>query len=111
MPFCVLRPSRRTTHGCRVMPSRITTSAIVMTAMLAKATGTLGSVAHNLMSALIFALSAIGAYGVLYNLLAVAKNHQSPITNHRSSFFNLPLLGPLFLLFCLQPGRFPGSFA
>jgi uncharacterized membrane protein len=33
----------------------------VMAAMLAKATGTLGSLAHNLMSALIFALSFIGA--------------------------------------------------
>ena len=32
----------------------------VMTAMLAKATGTLGSVAFNLMLALVFALSAVG---------------------------------------------------
>ncbi|HEX7567943.1 MAG TPA: DUF2298 domain-containing protein, partial [Anaerolineaceae bacterium] len=41
----------------------------VMAAMLAKATGTLGSVAFNLMLSLVFALSAVGAYGVLYNLL------------------------------------------
>jgi YYY domain-containing protein len=70
----------------------------VMTAMLARATGTLGSVAHNLMSALIFALSFIGAYGILYNLLALWRNRQSSIVNRKSSI-GLPLLGPLFLLF------------
>src|SRR5512146_1510721 len=42
----------------------------VMTAMLAMLTGLTGSLAHNLMTALIFALAAIGAYGLLYNLLA-----------------------------------------
>ena len=47
----------------------------VMAAMLAKATGTLGSVAHNLMSALIYSLTAIGAYGILYNLLAAWRKH------------------------------------
>jgi len=78
----------------------------VMTAMLAKATGTLGSVAHNLMSALIFALSFIGAYGILYNLLAVWRNHRSAVLPQEPGLANagrpslsLPLLGPLFLLF------------
>ena len=70
----------------------------IMTAMLAKATGTLGSVAHNLMSSLIFALSAIGAYGILFNLLAVwRKNHPQNVNREPST--SLPLLGPLFLLF------------
>jgi YYY domain-containing protein len=70
----------------------------VMTAMLAKATGTLGSVAFNLMLSLVFALSAVGAYGVLYNLLtAWRKNHSSP--TQLRSLTGLPLLGPLFLLF------------
>lgn len=69
----------------------------VMTAMLAKAAATPGAVAHNLMLALVFALSAIGAYGIIYNLLAAwRKNHAhdpgKPLTG-------LPLLGPLFLLF------------
>ena len=67
----------------------------VMTAMLAKITGTLGSVAFNLMLALVFALSAVGAYGVVYNLLAAWKtehpSHHRPVTS-------LPLLGPFFLL-------------
>ncbi len=43
----------------------------IMTAMIAKITATAGSIAFNLMTALIFALSAIGAYGILYNLLAL----------------------------------------
>ena len=69
----------------------------VMTAMLAKATGTLGSVAFNLMLSLVFALSAVGAYGVLYNLLtAWRKSHPSPV--HHRSLTGIPLLGPLFLL-------------
>jgi YYY domain-containing protein len=78
----------------------------VMTAMLAEATGTLGSVAHNLMSALVFALSFIGAYGVLYNLLAVrhsrrpaALSNDPGKTEERGASFGMPLLGPLFLLF------------
>ncbi len=74
----------------------------VMTAMLARATATLGSVAHNLMSALIFALSFIGAYGILYNLLAEWKGRH-PLDPERSAvtrpMLGLPLLGPLFLLF------------
>ncbi len=78
----------------------------VMTAMLAKATGTLSSVAHNLMSALIFAMSFIGAYGILYNLLgvwrrrqpAVAQKEPAQVDEGRPSL-RLPLLGPLFLLF------------
>jgi YYY domain-containing protein len=70
----------------------------VMAAMLAKMTGTLGSVAHNLMFSLIFALSFIGAYGILYNLLASwHKHHPRPASTAPST--GLPLLGPLFLLF------------
>jgi YYY domain-containing protein len=69
----------------------------VMTAMLAKATGTQGSVAFNLMLSLVFALSTVGAYGVLYNLLAAwRKNHPSPAP--RRPLTGLPLLGPFFLL-------------
>ena len=45
----------------------------VMTAMLAMLTGLTGSVAHNLMTSLIFGLGAIGAYGILYNLLGAWK--------------------------------------
>ncbi len=45
----------------------------VMAAMLAMLTGLTGSVAHNLMTALIFGLAAIGSYGILYNLLAARE--------------------------------------
>jgi YYY domain-containing protein len=78
----------------------------VMTAMLAEVTGTLGSLAHNLMSSLIFALSFVGAYGILYNLLAAWRNHRSNglpegsgQTGKLRSSLGMPLLGPLFLLF------------
>jgi YYY domain-containing protein len=75
----------------------------VMTAMLAEVTGTLGSVAFNLMLALVFALSAVGAYGVIYNLLAMrgtsrfGKSPERSADNSKLST-RLPLFGPLFLL-------------
>ena len=73
----------------------------VMTAMLAKLTGVPGSAAHNLMTALIFALGSIGSYGILYNLLSLRQKSekeagnasQSPSRNTRSA-----LIAPLFLL-------------
>jgi YYY domain-containing protein len=72
----------------------------VMTAMLATFTGTPATAAFNLMIALIFALSAVGAYGILFNLLA---NYQLPITDNKEKASSLqspfpPLLAPLFLL-------------
>ena len=69
----------------------------IMTAMLAKLTAVPGSVAFNLMIALVFALSAVGAYGILYNLLSECARRESGIGNRESSF-GLPLLAPLFLL-------------
>jgi YYY domain-containing protein len=68
----------------------------VMAAMLATLTGLTGSVAHNLMTALIFALAAIGAYGILYNLLA-AWNRDSTVGNRKPSLIP-PMLAPFFLL-------------
>jgi len=61
----------------------------LLTAMLAKLTLVSGTIAFNLMLALVFALGALGAYGILYNLLALTADRQSPI---------VPLLAPLFLL-------------
>jgi uncharacterized membrane protein len=66
----------------------------VMTAMLAKFTGVPATMAFNLMLSLIFGLSAVGAYGVLYNLLAA---RQTPDLEGRSSIVT-SLLAPLFLL-------------
>ncbi len=82
----------------------------VMTAMLAKLTGVPGTAAHNLMTALVFALGAIGSYGILYNLLSLRwkseignresgdvqiANTDSQIPNNVS---RLSFLAPLFLL-------------
>ena len=86
----------------------------VMASMLAIFTGTSATMAFNLMIALIFGLSAVGAYGILYNLLAHYKfpitgdQHSiclanrlepvqvSPISNLQSVI--APLFAPLFLL-------------
>lgn len=79
----------------------------ILTAMFARLTGTSGSVAFNLMSALVFALTAVGSYGILYNLLATYTGKQVPtytgtqVTDNRSlitDYWFLPLLAPLFLL-------------
>ncbi|HUH97863.1 MAG TPA: DUF2298 domain-containing protein [Anaerolineales bacterium] len=76
----------------------------VMTAMLAKLAGLAGSVAHNLMTALIFALAAVGAYGILYDLLSIFKpGIVDRISEGRLSVPGLrtlfsALLAPLFLL-------------
>ncbi len=80
----------------------------VMAAMLAKLTAVPGSVAFNLMLSLVFALAAIGAYGVVYNLLVArfrtndergTTNDPSSVVGCRSSTIRrLAFLGPLFLL-------------
>ena len=76
----------------------------VMASMLAMFTGVPGTIAFNLMISLIFGLSAVGAYGILYNLLSNRKSEvgnreweeQATIPNARST---IPaLLAPLFLL-------------
>jgi YYY domain-containing protein len=73
----------------------------VMTAMLAKFTGVPATMAFNLMLALVFGLAAVGAYGVLYNLLTISRRSnaegQKSIENSKSVIVN-SLLAPLFLL-------------
>jgi YYY domain-containing protein len=61
----------------------------ILVAMLAKLAGTLGSVAFNLGVSLTFALSVLGSFGLLYNLLSHSrKDPQSQL---------MPaLLGPFF---------------
>ncbi len=67
----------------------------ILTGMLAKLTFTSGGVAFNLMLIFVFAMSAVGAYGVLYNLLS---SHDVS-SKKASKTFVWALLGPLFLLF------------
>ena len=78
----------------------------VMVAMLAKLTGTPGSLAFNLGVTLVFALSAIGSYGLVYNLLSF-RSARLPLRTKalsgrtpqaRSTFLSLALLGPIFVL-------------
>jgi uncharacterized membrane protein len=69
----------------------------VMVAMIAKLTNMPGSVAFNLGISLIFALTATGAYGMVYNLLAAVRDR----TSSRSSptgISILALFGPLYIL-------------
>jgi YYY domain-containing protein len=70
----------------------------VMTAMLAKFTATPASVAHNLMLSLIFSLSAIGAYGLLYNLLTAYRQWKGEDQPRGVLPVLGAFLGPLFLL-------------
>ena len=61
----------------------------VMVAMLAKLGGVPGGVAFNLGICMVFAMSALGAYGMVYNLLAIRISRRS---------VSLPLFGPFFVL-------------
>jgi len=67
----------------------------VMAAMLAKFTFTGGSVAFNLMLSLVFGLSAVSAFGLLYNLLAAYWKKSAPRQPHLAA---ISLLGPFSLL-------------
>ena len=67
----------------------------ILTGMIAKFTATSGGIAFNLMLALVFGMSAFGAYGVVYNLLALPGKH----CKTKSKALAWALLGPLFLLF------------
>ncbi|MCC6146885.1 MAG: hypothetical protein IT308_04890 [Anaerolineaceae bacterium] len=72
----------------------------VMAAMLAKMTAVSGAVAFNLASALWFALTATGAYGILFNLLCKIRGGEPgggrPISRLAASFWGL--FAPLFVL-------------
>ncbi len=72
----------------------------VMTALLARVTDVPGSMAHNLMTSLIFGLGAIGSYGILYNLLSKNQKPSSDGDAERpsSAVNGLSLFAPLFLL-------------
>jgi YYY domain-containing protein len=67
----------------------------ILAGMLAKITGISGGVAFNLTLATVFAMSGVGAYGVLYNLLMVFGS------TLKNSINNLTwaLFGPVYLLF------------
>lgn len=72
----------------------------VMTAMLARLSNISGSMAHNLMTSLIFALGAVGAFGIVNNLLNTDRGQQTDDrkAKRRPSSTAYGLLAPTFLL-------------
>jgi len=72
----------------------------IIVAMLTQLSGVLPSIAFNLAIALLFALSATGAYGLVYNLISnfqhPTSNLQKPISQSLNLFF--PLFAPIFLV-------------
>ena len=64
----------------------------VMVGMLTKFSGVSSGVGFNLGLSLVFALAAVGSYGIVYNLLA-AFRPDAP-----KGLTSLPILGPLFVL-------------
>lgn len=71
----------------------------VITAMIAKLTVTSGSIAFNLALSLIFGLSAIAAFGILYSLLSKLKSkNQLTSASAKSQNLIISLLAPIFIL-------------
>jgi YYY domain-containing protein len=72
----------------------------VLIAMLAKTTLVQGSIAFNLGIALVFGLSASGAFGLVYNLQGalIARKPAPPSTDQGSPSLLYALFGPLFIL-------------
>jgi YYY domain-containing protein len=71
----------------------------LLVAMLARLAGTSGGVAFNLGTALVFALSASGTYGLVFNLLNAGSQKAADRPADGGPRFTLAaLLGPLFLL-------------
>ena len=64
----------------------------VMVGMLIKLSGVSSGVGFNLGLSMVFALAAIGAYGIVYNLLAAFRPEA------KQNLTTLPVLGPLFVL-------------
>jgi YYY domain-containing protein len=71
----------------------------VLVSMLIRASGVMSGVGFNLAIALVFGMTAIGAYGILYNLLALRKRTADDLSGAQlSGPLGLPILGPVFVL-------------
>ncbi len=69
----------------------------IIMAMLISLSGVLPSVGFNLGIALLFALTALGAFGVVLNLVAASRMQSAPTSQPAYSIMPA-LLGPLFML-------------
>ena len=65
----------------------------VMVALITQVTGVVSGVAFNLGISMVFAMAAIGSYGIVYNLLSISEE----LKKSRARIF-LALLAPLFVL-------------
>lgn len=70
----------------------------VLSAMLIRVTGVSSSVGYNLISALWFALTALGAYGLLWDFLIGRRANQPLSEQGNSRLYWLALLAPLMML-------------
>ncbi len=71
----------------------------ILVAMLAKISGTSGGIAFNLGISLVFGLSAIGAFGLVFNLLARYESSQQRESQPGAAKnILLSLFGPLYVL-------------
>ncbi|HVN54090.1 MAG TPA: DUF2298 domain-containing protein [Anaerolineaceae bacterium] len=68
----------------------------ILVSMLIRATGVITGVGFNLAVALIFGLVALGAYGLIYNLLQLLRKPGEE--GESGKWLALPALGPLFIL-------------
>ncbi len=68
----------------------------VLAAMLIRLSGVLSGIGFNLAIALWYALSATGAYGIVFNLLAFKNRRKNASRTGNDTL--LPIFGPLFLL-------------
>jgi YYY domain-containing protein len=64
----------------------------LMTSMLAQLTNTMGSIAFNMGLIMVFAMGAVGAYGLAHNLLSLMRPEKSQANRYAA------LLAPLFVL-------------
>jgi YYY domain-containing protein len=69
----------------------------VMISMLIRLTGVSAGVGYNLAGALWFALTGIGAYGILFNLIRMYRKKDAIQVQRRTGFLG-GLLGPFFIL-------------
>jgi YYY domain-containing protein len=71
----------------------------VLVSMLIRASGVVSGVGFNLAIALVFGMTAIGAYGILYNLLALRKRAAPDAAGTPAkALLGLPILAPVFIL-------------
>ena len=68
----------------------------IMVSVLIRLTGIESGIGYNLAIGVWFAMTALGAYGLIFNLLKVWRSRSSSRSVH--GIYTLPILGPIFIL-------------